>query len=493
MQVSFQNKEETDFLYEEIFVHESYARHGITIEQNACVLDVGANIGLFALYVGLRAPQAAVYAFEPIPAVFKNLQINTALYQPAAKVFNFGLSKEQGTATFTWFRHNSLISGRYADAVADHSTVKIFLQNRMLEEEVPETAIDELLAERLEGSDVTCEIRSLSSVIAHEQIRRVDLLKIDVEKSELDVLQGIAAHDWEKIHQIVVEVHDIEGRVACITQLLQEHGYDLEIEQDESLKNTNLYNIYARRRDALSKAGASLATVCGSAETTKFFNAGQLIAELRARLALRLPEYMVPAAYVMLEELPMTGNGKLDRKGLPAPEDEAYGRRGYEEPVGELEWTVSGIWAELLKVKRVGRQDNFFELGGHSLLAIRVIRRLQAAGLQVNVGALFATSTLMELAASLKRKVAEVKVPENLIPEGCEEIRPEMLPLVQLTKEQIERIVGKIPGGAGNVQDIYPLAPLQEGILFHHLMGGRGDAYLLGLQLSFDSRSRMES
>ena len=91
-----------------------------------------------------------------------------------------------------------------------------------------------------------------------------------------------------------------------------------------------------------------------------------------------LPDYMVPAAYVHLEALPLTPNGKLDRKALPAPEADACSTRGYEPPQGETEDEPGRIWAEVLKLDRVGRHDNFFELGGHSLLAVRVVSRAAA-------------------------------------------------------------------------------------------------------------------
>ena len=125
--------------------------------------------------------------------------------------------------------------------------------------------------------------------------------------------------------------------------------------------------------------------------------------QLRRHVGSRLPEYMVPAAYVRMEKIPLTRNGKLDRRALPEPEGDAYVQHGYEAPVGEVETVLAGIWAEVLKVERVGRQDNFFELGGHSLLAVRVVSRVrQVVGVEVGIREMFARPVLGEFAQAVK-------------------------------------------------------------------------------------------
>ncbi|HEV3052955.1 MAG TPA: amino acid adenylation domain-containing protein, partial [Longimicrobium sp.] len=186
---------------------------------------------------------------------------------------------------------------------------------------------------------------------------------------------------------------------------------------------------------------------------------------LRDRLRQGLPEYMVPSAFVFLDALPLTANGKLDRKALPAPEGDAYARGSYEAPLGEIETALAEIWGEVLGVERVGRWDHFFELGGHSLLAIRLIERMRRAGLHMEVRALFTTPVLAELALAVGGASLGIEVPANGIPEGCGAITPEMLTLVELSQAEIDGIVAEVPGGAANVQDIYPLTHLQEGIL----------------------------
>ncbi|WP_367618193.1 amino acid adenylation domain-containing protein, partial [Variovorax sp. CAN15] len=224
-------------------------------------------------------------------------------------------------------------------------------------------------------------------------------------------------------------------------------------------------------------------------------HAGQAIdAEvLRERLGRQLPDYMVPRAIVNLPALPLNANGKVERKALPEPEL-AQGR-GYEAPQGELEETLAAIWAEVLGLRRVGRGDNFFELGGHSLLALRLLERMRARGLQAQVRMLFEHPGFAAFAKALAQDQgrAQVQVPPNGIPPGCEAISAQMVTLVALDEQEIRRIEAAVPGGAANIQDIYPLAPLQEGILFHHLMLAERDVYVTPQLLAFESKDRLEA
>ncbi|WP_192247381.1 non-ribosomal peptide synthetase, partial [Mesorhizobium caraganae] len=142
--------------------------------------------------------------------------------------------------------------------------------------------------------------------------------------------------------------------------------------------------------------------VCGPEAGSDDEDGSGLAGGLRAHLGARLPDYMVPSAFVRLSALPLTVNGKLDRKALPAPADDAYARAAYEAPQGAVETALAEIWAELLGVERVGRHDNFFELGGHSLLAVQLLSRLsRAVGVELPLSTLFANPVLADLAASI--------------------------------------------------------------------------------------------
>ncbi|MDD1013909.1 non-ribosomal peptide synthetase [Pseudomonas rubra] len=215
----------------------------------------------------------------------------------------------------------------------------------------------------------------------------------------------------------------------------------------------------------------------------------QVVETLRAALLAHLPQFMVPALFMHLDAMPLSPNGKLDRKALPQIEVES---RVFETPEGETETLLASLWAELLGVERVGRQDNFFELGGHSLLAVSLVAKLRAAGLQADIQVLFTTPTLAALAATLGQ-YQRLQVPANRIEADCQHITPDLLPLVALPQEAIDRIVASVPGGVANVQDIYPLGPLQAGILFHHLASEGEDTYLLRARFAVADRQRLSA
>ena len=214
----------------------------------------------------------------------------------------------------------------------------------------------------------------------------------------------------------------------------------------------------------------------------------------RAYLKEILPEHMIPSAFVVLDTLPLTSNGKLDRRALPVPDFEAYVSRRYEAPQGEVEEILAGIWRDILRVTRVGRWDNFFELGGHSLLIVQMIERLRRFGLSVEIRRVFYSATLSELATAMTDKiVGPIKLPPNLIPPGCQHITPSMLTLVELDESHLDYVAKMVPGGAPNIQDIYPLVPLQEGMLFHHLLDATGsDTYVVSILLSICSRGKLD-
>jgi acyl carrier protein len=169
---------------------------------------------------------------------------------------------------------------------------------------------------------------------------------------------------------------------------------------------------------------------------------------LREHLKAALPEYMVPSAVVVLERMPLTPSGKLDRRSLPAPDLAAYVSRQYEPPQGEIEEILAGIWQSLLRIERVGRRDNFFELGGHSLFAMQLIGRIQnSLHVTVPIRTLFEFPLLAALAqqieqlrransfddtadeAELEELLARVAaMPESAVQESLQQLRMEGAP-----------------------------------------------------------------
>lgn len=148
---------------------------------------------------------------------------------------------------------------------------------------------------------------------------------------------------------------------------------------------------------------------------------------LRAALRRRLPEYMVPSAFVFLDRLPLSPNGKIDRKALPAPAADRGGIEStYRAPRTPTEDRLTAIWSEVLGISSVGVDDNFFDLGGHSLLAMRIVSRIrQTWGMEFPLRAIFETPCIATLAETLDHKGTEWRAPDvPLAPAAREEPPP---------------------------------------------------------------------
>ncbi len=403
--VAFLNRAETEFVFGEVFGDLGYLRHGVALAPGAVVFDVGANIGLFTLSAARRAPGARLYAFEPIPAVFEKLRANAALHGVDARLFDCGLAARPGSAVFTFYRHASVISGRFADADEERRVVRAFLAESEEGRTATAEQLDELLAERLAAEQIERPLRTLSEVIREEGIERIDLLKVDVEKSEEEVLAGLAEEHWPLVRQVVVEVHDAGGRRERIETLLARHGFVVTAEREEGLgEGSPLVALYARRPETPS--------IPPSASPELWHGPERLVADLRRHLREALPDYMVPASLTLLEALPLTTQGKLDRRALPAPEPPRPAAR--VAPRDPLETAITEVWEEVLGGGPVGVTESFFDLGGHSLLAVRLMARLRVRlGRDLPLSALLRHPTVEGLAAVLRDADAGGQVPPS--------------------------------------------------------------------------------
>lgn len=209
-------------------------------------LDIGANIGLSALFFADMCPGVGVIAAEPVPVTFRCLERNLAAFVPQAVPLRLAVGAEPGVLPFTWYPQAPANSGLYADRERDDAATRTFLRNSGLDEE----AAALITADLHRGEQIDVELTTVSAIMdEYAPNTEIGLLKIDVERAELDVLSGIAEADWPRIRAVVAEVHDTAGRLAQIQELLRDHGLTGRTRQDPSLHGTDLYEVYAVRTE----------------------------------------------------------------------------------------------------------------------------------------------------------------------------------------------------------------------------------------------------
>ena len=260
--VAAANRLECRFLYQEIFVDRIYQLDGIA--PGGCIVDVGANIGLFGLWASRHLEPARMLNFEPIPETFASLEANAAHHFPAAERSNAGLARESGTATFRYYPRAAgwASMGTREDLLRE--SLFAYLQRgslglplaafQLLGKVAPrvQRAIHDRVCNRIfaGGQDLQCPVFSLSDVIDGHHIDRIDLLKLDVEGAELEILQGVNSEHWPRIGAITAEVEDVSDRLEAVASLLLGRGFRVDERQSRELDNTPFHMLTARRVSA---------------------------------------------------------------------------------------------------------------------------------------------------------------------------------------------------------------------------------------------------
>uniref|UniRef100_UPI0012B22F6A non-ribosomal peptide synthetase n=2 Tax=Burkholderia pseudomallei TaxID=28450 RepID=UPI0012B22F6A len=230
-------------------------------------------------------------------------------------------------------------------------------------------------------------------------------------------LEYLGRNDFQvKIRGFRIELGEIEAQLAKVAGVREV----VVLARDSASEVHDSATEHATP-DALSPSPETSTATATATATEKrlvaYYTGDADVVALRAQAAQHLPSYMVPSAYVRLDAWPLTPNGKLDRRALPAPADDAYARAEYEAPQGAKEEALAAIWRELLHVERVSRHDNFFELGGHSLLAVQLVSRLrQALSVEVALSTVFDAPVLSALAERLEAGNTAVLPPIPLTP-----------------------------------------------------------------------------
>ncbi|SDL37576.1 methyltransferase, FkbM family [Lentzea albidocapillata subsp. violacea] len=239
------NRHETEYLYDEIVVRRAYLPPGVELPPGSVVLDVGANIGMYSLFARSECPTASIYAFEPLPPLLEKLRANVSAHD--VTVLPYGLSDADREVSFVYYPGYSTMSTQYADTALE----KRYIRDRLSEVDYDAELLGELLDFRFREQTFGCRVRRLSGVIDELGLPRVDMVKIDVQRAELDVLRGIEERHWPMLHRLVLEVHDeagtpTAGRLAPTTGMLRNKGFDVTVREDPGGRHT----VFAVRRPA---------------------------------------------------------------------------------------------------------------------------------------------------------------------------------------------------------------------------------------------------
>lgn len=261
IQIECPNREEALAIYEDC---KSYFQHGVRLKPGATVIDAGAHVGVFAgMVAAMCEGSATIHAFEPIPQTASMLRRNVARMEPArVRVYECALGSMEGKLEFAYHPETPMLSSAFPEeTAAEYLKLRETLIRNSSGLDTPprlkalgvmpvflrRMVLDQTLRRHFRFERVTCPVRRLADVISAESIANIDLLKINVEKSEELLLAGIESY-WSIVRQAVIEVHDIDGRLQRIESLLREQGFGrVSVGQSDILRGSEVYLVYALR------------------------------------------------------------------------------------------------------------------------------------------------------------------------------------------------------------------------------------------------------
>jgi len=237
------SRPETALIFREIFENRCYLPADFSLGGGDVVLDVGANIGMAALFFLDQRPDVVVYAIEPAPALQDALRRNLDIFGDRARIRTSAISAHEGRGMFTYYPESPAASGLHGNPEADAERTRRYIEARG----VPSNFAVRMLAGRYRCERFTCELVTLSGFLDEEEIDQVALLKLDCEGSELDALLGIRSEHWRRIRQVVAEVDCQSDRLEAVTTLLEDHGFVVRVSSTAQLEGTGLRMVYASR------------------------------------------------------------------------------------------------------------------------------------------------------------------------------------------------------------------------------------------------------
>ncbi|WP_166924933.1 MupA/Atu3671 family FMN-dependent luciferase-like monooxygenase [Flavobacterium poyangense] len=394
--VYHQSDRQLAMLYTEIFEDGIYFKHGIAIPENGLVFDVGSNIGGFCIDVNQRQPTASIIAFEPIPQIFSALKQNFEHRQIRGRILNYGVSNKKESVVFNYYPEMSGLSGRFADKDTIVDAVGKYIEhnkesssddaklsgeenkivqsfyNNIEESNGLSDEYKQYIASLYQTEEVECQLTTISDVIDDLTIQSIDLLKVDAEKSECLVLEGIRAEHWPMIHQLAVEV-DGDSNLNSIVSLLQEKGYDLTVDElvmsDATTQNEdNTYMLYAVNPNFSAKQNVKESPNFGTQVNEK---------SIRDFLAKMLPDYMSPKDITLVPSIPLMENGKVNMVKLKEIQPQKAATNEVFTLNNQLELDIYRIWCEVLKKENIPYHVSIFEAGGNSIEIVLLHEKMQ--------------------------------------------------------------------------------------------------------------------